>query len=303
MSIGQAGGPDAGGSVERIPTVLIAGCGDLGTEVGLRFVARGWRAIGLRRSAHLLPDALVPLAGDLTGDLTAAVDRLPSSIEAAVITPAADERTPAAYRAAYVDGLTNVLDHLDDSERTPARLLAVSSTAVYGVDDGSDVDEDTPTDPTSPTGAVLVEAEQVLHRRRPDAISLRLAGIYGPGRTRLIDRVRAGDAVLPDPPSLSNRIHRDDAAAAIVHLLTATETPAPVYLGVDDAPVDRGEVLAFLATELGLPRPPTGPDRSTRGGDKRCRNDRLKATGFRFTYPTYREGYRAILAGEGVRHP
>ncbi|TVR33959.1 MAG: SDR family oxidoreductase [Nitriliruptor sp.] len=285
------------------PTVLIAGCGDLGTEVGLRFVARGWRAVGLRRRAHVLPAALVPLAGDLTGDLAEAVEQLPNSIEAVVITPAADERTPAAYRAAYVDGLTNVLDHLDRSDRTPARLLAVSSTAVYGVDDGSDVDEDTPTAPTSPTGAVLVEAEQVLHRRRPDAVSLRLSGIYGPGRTRLIDRVRSGQAVLPDPPALSNRIHRDDAAAAIVHLLTATAAPERLYLGVDDAPVDRGEVLAFLAQELGLPRPPTGPDRSTRGGDKRCRNDRLKATGFRFTYPTYREGYRAILAGDGIRHP
>lgn len=298
MSVGDDGRPTG-----AAPTVLIAGCGDLGTEVGLRFVARGWRAVGLRRSAHVLPDTLVPLAGDLTGDLAGAVEQLPSSIEAAVFTPAADERTPAAYRAAYVDGLTNVLDHLDRRGRAPARLLAVSSTAVYGVEDGGDVDEDTPTDPTSPTGAVLVEAEHLLHRRRPDAISLRLSGIYGPGRTRLIDRVRSGEAVRPDPPAPSNRIHRDDAAAAIVHLLTSTETPEQVYLGVDDAPVDRGEVLAFLAEELGLPRPPTGPDTSTRGGDKRCRNDRLKATGFHFTYPTYREGYRAMLAGDGVRHP
>ena len=101
----------------------------------------------------------------------------------------------------------------------------------------------------------------------------------------------------------SNRIHRDDAAAAIVHLLTVTDTPDRVYLGVDDAPVDRGEVLAFLAEELGLARPPIGADDSSRGGNKRCRNDRLKATGFRFAYPTYREGYRAILAGDGVRHP
>jgi len=298
VNVGAEGRPTG-----AAPTVLIAGCGDLGTEVGLRFAARGWRAVGLRRSADVLPDALVPLAGDLTGDLAGVVEQLPSSIEAVVFTPAADERTPAAYRAAYVDGLTNVLDHLDRSGRTPARLLAVSSTAVYGVEDGSDVDENTPTDPTSPTGAVLVEAEQVLHGRRPDAISFRLSGIYGPGRTRLIDRVRSGTAVLPDPPALSNRIHRDDAAAAIVHLLISAETPEQVYLGVDDAPVDRGEVLAFLAEELGRPRPPTGPDTSTRGGDKRCRNDRLKATGFRFTYPTYREGYRAVLAGEGTRHP
>ncbi len=298
MNIGASGDP--GGTA---PTVLIAGCGDLGTEVGLRFVGRGWRAVGLRRTAHRLPDALVPLAGDLTGNLDPAFQALPDSIEVLVFTPTADERTPAAYRSAYVDGLVNTLDTLDRSGRTPVRILAVSSTAVYGVDDGSDVDEDTPTAPTSPTGEVLVEAEATLARRRPDAIRLRLSGIYGPGRTRLIDQVRSGEAVLPDRPVLTNRIHRDDAAAAILHLATDVASPDSLYLGGDDAPVDRGEVVSFLAEELGLPQPAIGPAGSRRGGNKRCRNDRLVGTGFRFAYPTYREGYRAILAGAGVRHP
>ncbi len=289
---------------------LIAGCGDLGTEVGLRAAAAGHTVYGLRRSADRLPAPIRPLAGDLGGDLP----DLPGDVEVVVSAAAPDTRDAAAYRRSYLDGPQRLLDALERADAPVARVLLVSSTAVYDVHDGSWVDETTPTGPgsaagagtatrpASPNAAVLVEAEQALWSRRPDAISLRLAGIYGPGRTRLVDQVRAGRAVRPDPPVHANRIHRDDAAAAVVHLLTAVSAPATCYLGVDDAPVDRGEVIAFLAAELGVPTPPVGPDQRSRGGDKRCRNNRLRATGFTLRYPTYREGYRALLAGRGVRH-
>jgi len=279
--------------------VLIAGCGDLGTEAGLRFAAEGHRVLGLRRSPDKLPDAIEGLAGDLSEPLP----DLPADIEVLVYAAAADGRTEDAYRRAYVSGPHHVLDALGRAGARVRRVLMVSSTGVYGVVDGSEVDEDTPTDPNSASGAVLVEAERALLDRRPDATVFRLAGVYGPGRTRLIDQVRDGTAVIPDPPVHTNRIHRDDAAQAILELTTG-EVPAPrVLVGVDHDPAERGQVLRFLADELGLPHPPTGPDRRGRGGDKRCRNDRLVATGFRFTYPTFREGYRAILAGHGVRHP
>ena len=285
------------------PTVLLAGCGDLGTETGLRFVDAGWHAIGLRRAAHRLPTAIEGVAADLTGDLGPVVDALPARLDALVHAPTAAERTADAYRAVYVDGLARLLDTLEAAGRAPHRVLVVSSTAVYDVTDGSTVDEDIPVQPTTETARALVEAEHALHARRPDGIALRLAGIYGPGRTRLIDAVREGRARLPESPVTTNRIHRDDAAAAIVHLVTAVVDPAPCYLGVDDTPADLGEVLRFLAAELGLPEPPVGPVERTRGGHKVCRNDRLVATGFRCTYTSYREGYRAILAGTGVRHP
>src|SRR5699024_4078402 len=191
---------------------------------------------------------------------------------------------------------------LDRGGVRPNRVLLVSSTAVYGVSDGSTVDEGTPTTPHATNGTVLLEAERALNERIPTATVLRLAGIYGPGRTALLDRVRNGEAVIPDVPVHTNRIHRDDAAAAIVHLTTRGDTPAPIYLGVDDQPVQRGEVLRFLADELGAPRPPVGGPSPTRGGDKRCSNALLRATGFTFTYPTYREGYRAVVAGHGTRH-
>ncbi len=281
-------------------TVLVAGCGDLGTEVGLRLAAAGHRVVGLRRSPGVLPAAIEGLAGDLAGPLPA----LPGDIDLVVYAAAADTRSVEAYRAAHVTGPSNVLTALAAAEATPHRLVFVSSTAVYGATDGAWVDEDTPTAPTTATAEVLVEAERaVLDGGVPEPVVLRLAGVYGPGRTRLIEQVRAGRATIPDVPVYTNRIHRDDAARAVVHLLTGVAGPRPVYLGVDHDPADRGEVLRFLADELGVAPPPAGPAERGRGGNKRCRHDRLVASGFAFTYPTYREGYRAILAGEGVRHP
>ena len=280
--------------------VLIAGCGDLGTETGLRLRRDGHEVVGLRRDPSRLPDKFDRLAGDLTGPLPP----LPADTDAVVFAAAPGERSVAAYGRVYRDGLARVLEGLAEVGASPARVLFVSSTAVYGVDDGSLVDEDTPTEPTSATGEVLVAAEDLLLATPVPGTTFRLGGVYGPGRTRLIDQVRGGVATIPDRPTHTNRIHRDDAAEAIVHLLTRVAEPATVYLGVDHDPAERAEVLRWLADQLGCPAPPVGVgDRRTRGGDKRCVNDRLVATGFRFAFPTFREGYTALLAGVGTRHP
>ena len=306
----------------------MAGCGDLGTEAGLRFAAAGHRVVGWRRSPGKLPAAIEGVAADLARP---PLPPIPADTTAVVIAVAADSPTEEAYRAAYVDGLSNVLDALErDAKLVPVRehggaalpsplrrVLFVSSTAVYGDAEGGWVDESTTPAPGGFSGRIIREAEDLLHQRLDGTgispVVLRLGGIYGPGRTRLIDQVRSGAAVAPAEPRYTNRIHRDDAAAAIVHLCTVAADPGPVYLGVDNDPAELGEVQRFLADELGLPRPssdvPGGASSGgaggepSRGGNKRCSNALLRSTGFEFAYPTFREGYRAILAGEGVRHP
>ncbi|MEA3549371.1 SDR family oxidoreductase [Pseudarthrobacter sp. C1] len=285
-------------------TILLAGCGDLGTEAGLRFHALGHRVVGWRRTPAKLPAAIEGVAADLSAP---GLPCVPADTTAVVIAVAADSPTEEAYRAAYADGLTHVLDALERDGVRPQRVLFVSSTAVYGDAGGGWVDENTPPRPGGFSGRVLLEAEQLLQAAfsgtATTATSLRLGGIYGPGRTRLIDQVRGGTAVVPEDARYTNRIHRDDAAAAIVHLATMPPEPAPVYVGVDNDPADLGTVLRFLAAELGLAEPPVGDAGPARGGNKRCRNDLLRSTGFEFAFPSFREGYRDILAGNGVRHP
>lgn len=282
-------------------TILIVGCGDLGTEIGLRLVASGQDVVAWRRMSHVLPQEFAGVSVDLANDLPT----IPQNVSTVVVAVAADRFTEEAYYLAYVKGLSNILDALERDQITPERVLLISSTTVYG-DTTGHVDETTVATPNSFSGRITLEAEAILHARyadtSTDSIVLRLAGIYGPGRTRLIDLITNQTAVIPDTSRLTNRIHRDDAAAAAVHLLTVPN-PNDLYLGVDEHPVDLGEVLRFLAQEMTYDEPPTGPVPITRGGNKYCSNSRLKASGFHFTFPSYIDGYRSLLAGIGTRHP
>ena len=105
--------------------------------------------------------------------------------------------------------------------------------------------------------------------------------------------------IRPGPPHYTNRIHRDDCAGVLRHLMQL-EAPEPVYLGVDCEPADEAAVLRWLAGALGAAEPRIAAAGERHGRErrasKRCRNDRLLASGYRFLHPTFREGYRAILA-------
>ncbi|MGI9336599.1 MAG: sugar nucleotide-binding protein [Gammaproteobacteria bacterium] len=275
--------------------ILIAGCGDVGTRLGLRLAACGHQVFGLRRNAGRLPPPLNGVAADLNDAAT--LQGLPDSIEYLHYTAAADRSDDAAYKAAYVDGLVNVLGALRTSGACLRRLLFISSTSVYGQSDGAWVDETEPTRPASFSGRRLLEGERTALEGAPEAVVVRFGGIYGPGRERLITRVREGAPCVADPPTYTNRIHVDDCAGVMAHLM-ALPAPESVYIGVDSAPAAQCEVMDWLAGRLSVPRPPRAapaPHRQVRG-NKRCRNDRLRSSGYRFQFPSYREGYAAILA-------
>ena len=129
---------------------------------------------------------------------------------------------------------------------------------------------------------------------------LRLGGIYGPGRERLARETIAGRQNIPKTRLFTNRIHRDDAAAIIVHTL-GLERPADCYFACDQEPADFADVVRFIASEAGAPSPTVGPHR--RRAHKRCRNARLVRSGYGFLYPTYREGYRSLLSEPTLGHP
>jgi nucleoside-diphosphate-sugar epimerase len=259
---------------------------------------------GLRRNPSALPPPIAGVRGDLaTGaGLRAAAD----GVDVLVYAAAADGFTDDAYRAAYVDGLQRVLDALASAPLE--RVVFTSSTAVYGQSDGAWVDEESVTEPQGFSGRRLLEAERLLLGCGRPAAVLRLAGIYGPGRTRLIDEVRGGAATVPDgsEPLWTNRIHADDCAGALRHLLRLpADEMRGVWLGVDDEPCDRAVVLDWLAERLGVARPrrvPVGdaPAR-IRPGNKRCSNAKLRRAGYAFRFPTFREGYADVIARLGER--
>ena len=280
--------------------VLIAGCGDVGTALGLMLCKAGCDVFGARRSARRLPAPLRPLSVDVTD--RGAIERTIPAVDVVVYAVAAGRRDEGAYRRAYVDGVSALLDVLEQRAEPPRRAFFVSSTSVYGERDGAWVDETAPLRPRGFAGESLVAGEQRMLESPIPATVVRFAGIYGPGRGWLIERARAGASCAGDPPRYTSRIHRDDCAGALAHLITC-ERVDDVYIGVDDAPVEECEVMEWLAARLGAPAPRRAVAGAAQGSGKRCSNARLRASGYRLRYPTYREGYAAVLAGEGTRYP
>jgi len=268
--------------------VLIAGCGYVGSALAARLVEDRCEVWGMRRNPDALPTGVHPLAADL-GD-PATLRALPPELDTVFYTAAADGSSEDAYRASYVVGLGNLLGALPNA---PRRIVFTSSTSVYGESDGGWVDEDSPTEPAGFAGRRMLEGEALV--RAAGGVVLRLGGIYGPGRTRYIDQVRAGNAECPAEATFTNRIHRDDCAGALRHLMLVPD-PRPVYLGVDREPAEVCEVVGWLAERLGMEPPRRGAPGGRTRGNKRCRSDRLVASGYDFIHPTYREGFAALLA-------
>jgi len=286
--------------------VLIAGCGYVGTALAQRLRIAGHEVVGWRRRATSgMGTTSVDLADRFA--VAKALARGPR-FDVVVYAAGADRGDEAAYRRAYADGLTALRDGFEEAGGPPRWLCFTSSTSVYHQRASEWVDETSPTEPCGFRGRTLLEAEAIARGGFATATALRLGGIYGPGRTRLAAQVRDGQPTLePRSFGYTNRIHRDDAAGALAHMIERTLTgwsPPEVVLGVDDEPATQRDVLNWLAQRLGvaLVERAEGADaaalRARRPGSKRCRNQRLRASGYAFAYPTFREGYTAVLQAD-----
>lgn len=224
---------------------------------------------------------------------------LPDGITHVLYAPAPDARTATDYDTVYPLGLGHLLDVLE--RRTGLqRVVLVDSTAVWPAAQPASpdawVDEETPVCRDGFRARAMLRAEALLLRRLPQqSTALRLGGIYGPGRTRLLDGLRAGRLVAPDGPGhWSNRIHIDDAASACIHLLSLPKLHT-CYIGTDGHPTDKGWFYDRLSDLLGVPCPPR---QIMAPSGKRLTNARLIASGWAPHWPDGVEGYRALLRGQ-----
>ncbi|SFC47969.1 Nucleoside-diphosphate-sugar epimerase [Marinospirillum celere] len=271
---------------------LLLGCGDLGSRVGELLLAENFQVWGARRSLDKLPQGIQPLAWTLPEE----APPLPQ-VDYLVYCLSADEFSPEAYRLAYLEGVEQMINSLKRQKVSPKRIFFVSSTGVYAQKDGEEVDETSETRPESFSGQLLLQGEEALYQAPWPVSILRFSGIYGPGRERLLRMVKEGRFPAEQPLKYSNRIHIEDGARALVHLIQQDAAHQPLedtYLISDCEPAPLQEVTHWLAHQLGvLPQP--GEELPSRGGNKRINSQRLKATGFNFRYPSYREGYAPLL--------
>lgn len=281
--------------------LLIFGCGYLGRCVADRYVARGAAVSVVTRSEakarELTDQGIAPVVADL---LQLPSLRLLPRARSILYCVGYDRESDCTKRELYVQGLRNVLS----ATRSMAdSFVYVSSTSVYGQDDGSWIDEASPTEPITESGEICRDAEHLFIDFALAPMTwtiLRLAGLYGPGR--LIARVeglKAGNPVGGNPEAWLNLIHRDDAATICERALDAP-APSSVFLVSDDRPITRQEYYQVLALRVGAPEPifseavPTR--RGTAGWNKRCSNKRVKQHfGLTWRYPTIDSGLTSAL--------
>jgi len=282
-------------------SVLWVGCGDIGNRAGSALRQDGWRIAAVRRNVDRLPDAFEGYAADYTqpDSLAFAAALAPDFV---VTTCSPSDRSVEGYRAGFEAAAANLLEGL--GAHRPRHIIMASSTRVIAERDGGWVDEHSPLTSDDECARAIIAAEKLLHDSGHSVSIVRFAGIYGTPGGRLIARISRGEICPPRPVRYTNRIHRQDCAGFIVHLLhkaARDESLEPVYIGVDDAPAPRYEVETWLARELGVPVPdgeaPAEPVRHNSAGHKRCGNRALRDSGYRLIYPDYRSGYGALLDG------
>jgi nucleoside-diphosphate-sugar epimerase len=281
---------------------LVVGCGYLGSRVAKLWQIKGEMVFATtrdpRRAAELDSSGLRPIFCDVTdaASLRTAGGQL-EGVDTVFYSVGYDRSSIQGRRAVFVNGLRNVLDILPTSAR---RVIYVSTTGVYGQDDGGWIDEDSACEPTRESGRLFVEAECLLksHRIGDRAIILRMAGIYGPGRIPSLDNLRDGLPIAADDEGYINLIHVDDAAKVAV-AVEAHAKPPRTYLVSDGIPVRRREFYDEVSKLFHTPPAvfvEQSADTNRRGNtSKRVINARLRQEiPVELTYPNYREGLAAI---------
>jgi nucleoside-diphosphate-sugar epimerase len=275
--------------------LLIAGGGYLGQALAERVLALGNRDVSVLRRSKVDWPGVTGIQADLLQPESLKVLR---DVEEMVYCASADASDEASYRKIYQDGLRNLVQVVQ-AQGGYRRLVYISSTSVYAEANGAWVDETDPNLVQQGPSRFMVSGEKFLMDGSGDYSILRMGGIYGPGRTYFLRRVKEGAERIYSKGGLySNRIHRDDCVGMILHVL-AGAAQRQVYNGVDCEAADRNEVMRWMAQQMGMdPETLKATDdlkQIAARGNKRISNRKILDAGYKFLYPSYREGYTALL--------
>ncbi|MEN8625687.1 SDR family oxidoreductase [Psychrobacter proteolyticus] len=270
--------------------LLIIGQGDIGLPVTNKLAQDGYCVTGLARSErhHY---GLVDSAGFLqTNALTLTAEQLQAFTHIAIIvTP--DEYSTSGYHDSYL-AISKHLATLAPQLIKLERVVFISSTGVYGQDNGEWIDEYTaPVTPAREASKVILQAEQALQQSLGDkAVVIRPSGIYGRERLMRLRKAREPNKDPVPAEHWSNRIMDRDLVNIIAKVLTI-ETPKSVYLATDYRPVTTFELGVWLSEQVGE-TPPTIDNTKTSVTGKRLHSNIPLAW---LDYADWQTGYRDIL--------
>ena len=277
--------------------IFVAGTGFTGSRILTQLSLAGHQVVGMNRSGSCaeLESSLSLVAGDvLESDGLDALKTLePFDLMISTLS-GSSLRDPEAYRSLYVDGPRRLAEALN--WKKDPMVWTLGSTGVYGEENGEWVREETPARPPHKKGQVQLDAEKALHTSVPNSTVLRLSGLYGPGRTRLVRQALRKRPYFKSE-MWSNQIHGDDVAGVVRQLVEREDSPPPVLLVSDDHPTQRNEIFDWVREQLNAPDGVYDEDhphaKGANRGNKRISNRLLRELGIELKYPSYREGLRA----------
>lgn len=283
---------------------LVLGYGFTGRAIGQELKDRGLHVTGVRRTWPEEREQGDPdrrCRGDITEPRF--LESLDDSYDLVVNAVSAGKRgDPERYRSVYLKGARNLVEWLRSDP--PRLVLYTGSAGVFERTDGSWVRETDSPRPGSACGRVLLQTEEIYreaHRQgKLPASVLRLTGIYGPGRCRLVDRYREGSWQLPPPERdrYMNIVHRDDIARVVAELWDQQWRGEVLHV-TDSEPVLSRVYARWLSKRLNRPMPPTrnfDSGRDRKRSHKRVSNERLiEEVGVELQYPNFREGLEPLL--------
>lgn len=275
--------------------VLIAGCGDVGTSLGKALIESGHYVVGLRRNPPMEKMGIRFITVDLTDPSTLA--GMDTDFDQVFFMAAPEQHDLSAYKEIYEVGLKSLLHTFSKSRHNP-HWISVSSTSVYGQVNGEWVDENSLTEPVKFNGQLQLLSEQRVLAENKNNLIVRFAGIYGPGRKRLLRKAQNGGPIQHEPPYYTNRIHKEDCAGVLKFLFEKRVDGKKLhshYLASDDQPAPMWEVVTWIAKQLKCKPPEIKQADKNATQNKRCCNKRLKELGYRFRYPTYKEGFPQLI--------
>lgn len=213
---------------------------------------------------------------------------------AIIITPSNIGRASALdYQKSYLAVCQHIVDLANQSHEWGQKLkqvLFVSSTSVYGQNQGEWIDETTPALPTTDTAKVLVETETLLWQTfGKRAIIVRAGGIYHKNSIRLIEQARQAHLVGIPRHHYTNRIMDSDLVNCLYQILVS-DCPKSLYLATDNTPVTSFEVLEHIAKSMNYPS--VTPIFAPPSGKRIIANINTNW----LSYPDYQIGYDVVIA-------
>jgi nucleoside-diphosphate-sugar epimerase len=272
--------------------VLVAGCGYLGQATADLFCNSGWQVEGWTKSAKEIFNEPYSIRAVDISDADAVAGST-KDFDAVIHCASTRGGDVDRYRQVYLNGARNLLERFAKS-----KMFFVGSTSVYAQTDGGRVTEDSAAEPKHERGKILRAAEQLVLDR--GGIVTRLAGIYGPARSYLLQRFLSGEAMIDSQNDrFVNQVHRDDAAAALFLLVNQAQAVAgQIFNVVDDQPILQSECYRWLATRLNRSSPPIGESasESKRGrSNKRVDNAKLRSLGWTPRYCSFAEAMQKSI--------